>query len=209
MSFGLLLVATLLSSPILAAQTGPPSAGTPDLRAHAMPSSGDPPDERGRYRSGDPSKPADSLDKPKFTRVRSMDRYIFELVMKGYERSSTFRVLVDTLQQSNAIVLIQPGRCAGGRIRSCLVSVNGSDEERHIRIRVDPQHTIEIGLIAAVAHELQHAVEITERQDIVDAAGVLRLYRRIAYGRCQQGLSEECETSQALTTERKVLLELW
>ena len=145
---------------------------------------------------------------PSFTRVRSMDRYVFALIRKGYEGSPTFRELVDALQRSNVIVLVQPGVCAGGRIRSCLVSVNGSEQERHIRIKVDPQHTIEIGLIATVAHELQHAAEIAERPDIVDAAGVMTLYRRIAFGRCQQGLSEECETSRALVTERTVLREL-
>jgi hypothetical protein len=152
--------------------------------------------------------PADRDPPASFTRVRSMDRYVFGLIRKGYEHAPAFRALVDALQRSNVIVLVQPGICAGGRIRSCLVSVNGSDQERHIRIRVDPQHTIENRLIAAIAHELEHALEVAERPDVVDAAGVMKLYRQIAVGRCQQGLSEECETSKALETERTVLLEL-
>jgi len=143
-----------------------------------------------------------------FTRVRSMDPYVFALVKKGYERSPTFQGLVDTLQRTNVVVVVQPGMCAGGRIRSCVVSVNGSERDRHIRIKVDPAHTIESGLIAALAHELQHAVEVAEQPDIVDREGVMKLYRRIGMGRCGQGLSDECETSRALLAERAVLSEL-
>jgi hypothetical protein len=104
--------------------------------------------------------------------------------------------------------LVQPATCAGGRIRSCLVSVNGSHHERHIRINVDP-HRSHDWLIATVAHELQHAVEIAEDPEVIDASGALKLYRRIALGRCHEGLSEECETTLALATERKVLEELF
>jgi hypothetical protein len=142
-----------------------------------------------------------------FTRVRSTERFMIALIREGYERSPTFRELVDTLQHSNMIVFVQPGPCAGGRIRSCLTSVNGSAAERHIRIKVDTR-TSKGALIAAMGHELQHAVEIAEHPEIVDAAGVLRLYRQIAFGRCHDGLSEECETTRALASETKVLKEL-
>jgi hypothetical protein len=146
--------------------------------------------------------------RPLYTRVRSDDQYLIALIRRGYERSVAFRELVDRIQQSNVIVFVQPGLCAGGRIRSCLVGVAGSPHDRHIRIRLDPQHTIENGLIAAVAHELTHAVEVADRPDVVDSASLLALYRGIATGRCGQGLSEECETTRALTIERTVYLEL-
>src|SRR6266498_1342563 len=85
------------------------------------------------------------------------------------------RDLGDTLQQSNVIVFVQPASCARGRIRSCLVSVTGSQRERHIRINVDT-HTSHEWLIATVAHELQHAVEIAEHPDVIDASATLKLY---------------------------------
>jgi hypothetical protein len=143
-----------------------------------------------------------------FTRVRSTDRYMIRLIREGYDRSSTFRNLVDFLQQTNVIVSIHPLACSGGRIRSCLAGVKGSIQERHIWIKVDPQHTIHDRLIATVAHELQHAVEIAEDPNVIDAASVLKLYRNIAAGQCGRGLSEECETTRALAAERKVLVEL-
>src|SRR5438477_12419884 len=96
-----------------------------------------------------------------FTRVRSTERFMIALIWEGYDQSPAFRDLVDVLQQSNVIVFVQPASCAGGRIRSCLVSVNGSQRERHIRINVDT-HTSHEWLIATVGHELQQAVEIAE-----------------------------------------------
>ena len=143
-----------------------------------------------------------------FPRVRSTERFMIALIREGYERSAAFRDLVDVLQRSNAIVVVQPASCAGGRIRSCLVSVIGSGRERHIRIKVDPNMSHD-WLIATVAHELQHAVEIVEHPDVIDASGVLKLYRGIALGRCREGLSEECEIRRALETERRVLEELY
>lgn len=142
-----------------------------------------------------------------FTRVRSTEQFMIVLVREGYDRSPSFRELVDALQQSNLIVVVQPGVCAGGRIRSCVVSVAGSLRERQIRIKVDP-HTSHDWLIATIAHELQHAVEIAEHIEVTDGPGALKLYRQIALGRCRDGLSEECETARALATEKRTLEEL-
>ena len=142
-----------------------------------------------------------------FTRVRSTENFMIALVREGYDRSASFRELVDTLQRSNLIVVVQPGVCAGGRIRSCVVSVAGSLRERQIRIKIDP-HTSHDWLIATIAHELQHAVEIAERVDVTDGPRALELYRTIAIGRCREGLSEECETARALAVEKRTLEEL-
>jgi hypothetical protein len=150
----------------------------------------------------------EGVAKPLFSHVRSTDGHIFALVQKGYMRSASFRVLVESIQRSNAIVMIQPGLCAGGRIRACLVGVEGTEQARHIRIKVDLRHGNEASLVGTIAHELQHAVEITERPEVTNASGLLRLYRSIAFGRCGKGLSDECETARALATERAVLLEL-
>src|SRR5262245_22738816 len=144
-----------------------------------------------------------------YTRVRSTNRYIGALVREGYDRSATFRELVHTIQRSNVTVWVQPGMCAGGRIRACLVSVSGSARARYIWIKIDPQHTIRDRLIAAIAHELQHAVEIAEAPDVTDASAVVSLYRRIAVGRCREGLSEECETERALEIEKIVNAQLF
>jgi hypothetical protein len=142
-----------------------------------------------------------------FTRVRASESLMIALVREGYGRSPSFRDLVDTLQRSNVIVIVQPGICAGGRIRSCVVAVAGTLRERQIRIKVDTR-TSGNQLIATIGHELQHAVEIAENTEITDGPNALKLYRRLGIGRCRDGLSEECETERALTTEKRILVEL-
>ena len=152
---------------------------------------------------------ASPADDPRlFTRVRSTERYTIALIREGYDRSGTFRHLVDTLQRSDVIVVIQRLPCAGGRIRSCLVSVNGSVGARQIGIKIDPQHTIGDWLIVTIAHELQHAIEIAEHPEVIDGRSAIALYRQIGIGRCREGLSEECETDRALNTEKTVRDEL-
>ena len=55
-----------------------------------------------------------------------------------------------------------------------------------------------------LAHELQHAVEIAEHEEVRDAAGVRRLY--VTIGR--EGATDEFETDAARSTERTVREEI-
>ena len=86
--------------------------------------------------------------------------------------------------------------------------MSGSERARYVWITIDPNHTITNGLIATIAHELQHAVEIAEHPAVCDASATIKLYRQIAFGGCREGLSEECETTRALDTEHTVNREL-
>jgi hypothetical protein len=129
------------------------------------------------------------------------------LVLAGYARSATFGALVDELQRSNAIVVIQFGLCANGRIRSCVSNVDGDARQRHIRIKVNTR-TTDDRLIATIAHELHHATEITREPGAFNAEQTLALYRRIANGKCREGLSDACETDAALAVESRVNDEL-
>ena len=143
-----------------------------------------------------------------FTRIRGADPQLHKFIREADGRSATFRMMVDEIQRSNAIVLVQFGRCANGRFRSCLVGVEGDAHTRHIRIVLNTRPT-DLRLMANIAHELQHALEILREPDVMDAESALRLYRRIGTGDCKKGLSEACETEAALTLEQKVLDELF
>jgi hypothetical protein len=45
--------------------------------------------------------------------------------------------------------------------------------------------------------------------EVRDAQQALALYRRIGTGKCLEGLSEACETKEALAVEKRVLEELF
>ena len=129
------------------------------------------------------------------------------LVLEGYSRSAAFSALVDELQRSNAIVVVQYGTCGNGRVRSCVSNVDGNTQQRHIRIKVNTR-TTDDRLIATIAHELQHAAEIVRDPSATNAQQTLALYRRIATGTCREGLSDACETDAAVEIESRVNDEL-
>lgn len=141
------------------------------------------------------------------TRVRGADETMRTLIREGDSRSESFRAIVDEIQRSNAVVMVQFGLCAKGQVRSCVSHVEGDDRQRHIRILVDTRTTND-RLIATIAHELHHALEIIRTPNVISAEQVLGLYRRIAKGACAKGLTERCETKAALDTEATVLGEL-
>lgn len=147
------------------------------------------------------------VDQLQLTRLKPADAEMRRLVLDGYSRSAAFSELVNTLQQSNAIVVVQFGLCGGGRIRSCVSNVDGDERQRHIRIKVNTR-TTDDRLIATIAHELQHAVEIVREPSAINAEQTLALYRRIATGKCREGLYDVCETDAAVEIESRVNDEL-
>ena len=63
-------------------------------------------------------------------------------------------------------------------------------------------------LIATIAHELQHALEIARDPNVSTSEAALALYRRISFGGCRAGKSDRCETEAALDIEARVNDEL-
>ena len=154
-----------------------------------------------------PVAQADVVDGLQFVRLKPADREMRRLITDGYRRSESFRRRTDDIHRSNAIVVVMYGQCANGRFRSCVTNVDSDGRQRIIRVKINTRFNDD-RLIATIAHELRHVVEILADPDAVDAARTLALYRRIGEGQCREGLSEACETKAALETERQVLDEL-
>ncbi len=138
-------------------------------------------------------------------RLKPGDAEMRRLVTDGHRRSAAFRSLVDEIHRSNAVVAVQLGLCANG-LRSCVSHVEGDDRQRHVRVKIQARGT-EDRLIATIAHELQHVVEILREPEVTNAERALALYRRIGLGKCREGLSEACETEDARAMEARVLEE--
>ena len=141
------------------------------------------------------------------TRLKPADAEMRRLISDGFERSATFRALVDAIHQTDGVVVVQMGRCANGRFRSCVTDVGGNAQVRTVRVKVDTR-TTDDRLIATIAHELQHVLEILGDVSVRDAKSTLALYRRIATGACGKGLLEACETDAAVRVEAVVNDEL-
>jgi hypothetical protein len=157
--------------------------------------------------SGATQTRAAEADEVPLIRLKPADPEMRRLITEGYSRSASFRSLVDEIHRSNAVVVVQFGLCANGRFRSCVTNVDGDERQRHVRVKINTR-TTDDRLIATIAHELHHVVEILREPGVMSADKALDLYRRIGSGKCHEGLSEACETEAALAIEQLVQQEL-
>ena len=83
--------------------------------------------------TGDPQAPKEL----QLRRLKPADPEMRRLIVDGYQRSETFRLLTDDIHRSNAVVIVQYGQCANGRYRSCVTNVDGDARQRNIRVKVN------------------------------------------------------------------------
>jgi hypothetical protein len=93
------------------------------------------------------------------TRVRWESPLIGRAIAEGWERSATFRSLIEAVDATDGVVYMLEGKCGQG-VRACLhMSVELSGENRLLRIFVNPRRAPGCELVGSIGHELQHALE--------------------------------------------------
>jgi hypothetical protein len=112
--------------------------------------------------------------------VRVSDARIRAAVADGIERSPLFRDLVAGLEASDVIVYVDSDPTMPGRLQGRLTFMAAAGGRRYVRVRIacalSGPH-----LIAMLAHELQHAVEIAAAPSVVDELSLAAEYRRIGF----------------------------
>ena len=95
--------------------------------------------------------------------------------------SSTFQRLVATIEASNGIVYVEPGKCAE-RVPACLPAwMQSSGSYRFMRIVIDLKRlNSERVLMGAIGHELQHAIEVLSDVGVTDGSQMFFFYGRYA-----------------------------
>jgi hypothetical protein len=139
--------------------------------------------------------------------VRFLDPVLKELFEQGRQQSPTLRALVEKVEAAPILVFIvgdiRMPVYVGARL-NFVTSVNGL---RYVRVEIDctlsPRRQI-----ALLAHELQHALEIGERTDILDAEGMESLYEEIGFQSSDSGSHKSYETEAAKAIQRAVDEEL-
>jgi len=114
--------------------------------------------------------------------VRSTSTEVVALIKDGADHSTSFSRLLEQIEASNGIVYVEFGHCALGHLNGCLLPfVVPSTGGRYLRILVTPDKTRESRdqLIALIAHELQHALEVLAHPEVVDVDSMLAMYSRI------------------------------
>lgn len=125
-----------------------------------------------------------------------------KMIDDGIDRSATFRTLVDRLKARSLIVYVRFDRCPGG-VAACTRFVTPQGTTRRLLIVLDRFGRAPSQLIALLAHELQHAVEIADAPNVIDLPSFHHFYattgRRVSAG---------YETDKAIRVARIVAAEL-
>jgi hypothetical protein len=100
---------------------------------------------------------------------------IAALLREAAERSPTFRHLVALIDATDGIVYIEEGTC-GHSVRACLpLTMKVAGPHRLLRIVVDLRRARD-ELIAAIGHELRHALEVLSCPAVRTSAAMYFFY---------------------------------
>lgn len=155
-------------------------------------------------------RPASSPRQPEYPHVRATDPRVAQVIADAVRRSPTFARLHSQLQDTDVILFIVTSRTLRSSLHGQLMLVTTTPLARYLRaeIRADLPRP---DLIAAITHEMQHALEIGLEEVVRDNDGVEALYRRIGSAPSGQGHGAPrdggCDTDVAYTIANRVRAE--
>jgi hypothetical protein len=143
---------------------------------------------------------------PYDARVRPQDPRLMNLLRAGVARSATFRALVERLEAGNVIVYISLSQTLKSNIAGKLTWMTKAGGFRYLRATLNTEQTAD-QMIATLAHELQHALEVSADDGVTDQRSLLALYRRIGHP-SYSGVAAAWDTEAAQDTGNQVRREL-
>ena len=125
---------------------------------------------------------AASPDKPRDggLRIRPQDQRTTQTLRDGMARSETFRRLVDRIEASNVFVYVSVSPFIKSSLSGQLTWMTQAGPYRYLRATLSADQTSD-QLIATLAHELQHAVEVVGDDLVVSEQTLVALYKRIGH----------------------------
>jgi hypothetical protein len=94
-------------------------------------------------------------------RLRVEDPHLARMIEDGSQRSPTFHSIVHDITASNVVVYVQFGKCQP-HVDACLEYVTWALPCLYLKATIDPFEKPESVIVGLVAHELRHALEVTE-----------------------------------------------
>ena len=110
--------------------------------------------------------------------VRTMDVAIRKLLKRGVRHSPSFAALVTRLQDSNVYVYVELVDRLPGALEGRLMMLPTANGHRYVRVQI-ALHGSSDDSVAVLGHELQHAVEVANAEEVIDQATMAKLYQRI------------------------------
>ena len=149
---------------------------------------------------------ADDVDDEPKPRLRTSDAATRALLQRGIAASPSLRALVDHLERSDVVVYLQCTRLRSG-LDGQLTFVSAAAGLRYVIVQIAWQLTPD-RRIAALGHELQHALEVAAHPAIVDQASMKDAYSRIGFERERASSGTAFDTAAAIRTGERVWKEL-
>ena len=145
---------------------------------------------------------AGSVSDEAMPRVRAVDPRVAGLIESGTRRSATFKQLIERIDTTDGIVYIDVGVCRPPAVACLPHSMTQAGPNRVLHIVINTRRAPR-EIVASIAHELSHALEVLAEHAIRDGAAIFNFYSR-------QGLKrgDGFETQEAVDTEIKVRSEL-
>jgi len=139
--------------------------------------------------------------------VRSIDPHMRAIIDEGLARSPLFRELVARLDVSDVIVYIEPGCTMSPRFFGRLAFMGTGGGRRYLNVRIACRLNVQEA-IAALGHELRHAVEVADAPSVVDVVSLGEQYQRTGFPARGMPKGSGYETRAAIDAARQVWAEL-
>jgi hypothetical protein len=109
--------------------------------------------------------------------IRSEDALVRSLLVDACRHSPSLQRLADAIGHTDGVVYVTLGRCPFRALRGCLLhTIEDTGNARYLWIRVGANRD-QRELVATMAHELQHALEVLTRADVRNRRDLLDFYR--------------------------------
>jgi len=111
-------------------------------------------------------------------KLRPQDARIILAIQEGAARSATFKALIDRIEASDVIVYVAINPMIKSTLSGALTWMTSAGDFRYVRASIAPDLPFD-QMIASVAHELHHAVEVIEDASVVDEKSLVAMYKKI------------------------------
>jgi hypothetical protein len=139
-------------------------------------------------------------------RVRMTDARLSLLLQNGMMRSPTLKAIVDRIEAGNVIVYVSLTPLMRSHLAGKLTWMSRAGNYRYLRAQISTDLNPD-QMIATMAHELQHALEVSEDPDVIDQRSLTELYKRIGR-QSRTSIVGEWETAAAQEAGWQVRKEL-
>jgi hypothetical protein len=111
-------------------------------------------------------------------RLRPQSDRLAALLDQGRLRSPTLRGLVEKIEANDVFVYIATNQLLNRRLAGSLTWMSQAGPFRYVRASISPDLPAD-QIIATLAHELQHVVEVIDDPGVVSDDSLTALYKRI------------------------------